>query len=81
MTFSLTSQLGPGGLSTGYGFKKVGTRCCYLFDLSYVPIILPCSMHQLPACKQQWLVYRVSWQTTGVGCKQHSAHLQLPPTE
>ena len=39
MSFSLTSQLGPGGLSTGYGFKKVGSCCRHLFDLSHVPAL------------------------------------------
>ena len=30
MSFSLTSPQSPGGLSTGYGFKKVGSRCDHL---------------------------------------------------
>ncbi len=33
MSFSLTSQQSPGGLSTGYGFKKVQIYCHYLLDL------------------------------------------------
>ncbi len=33
MSFSLTSQQSPGGLSTGYGFKKVQITCQVLLDL------------------------------------------------